>query len=322
MSAIQNYIQSRLDHLSTPVVFNKESVDLEIQLYHHLTTKKFRKYALPEGYNAVIRNIIHEAVKNQQPMNLVWVFGCYKLWSLKEAPTVDWAELFSLMYFVDWLKPIVQLHKPGIIFDFFSDDVIIPIMNHVPQNDVTAYVESFKTLLKFIVPYLPKGFSFQFHRVINRYESFDHFLAELNQNIQTLTDEREKNFALTTAQIAMIDLNVIPNEKQQSDLFWRQKVQIIHDAYSMSSKRRPYYRNSNKIMVVNTAVNGAIAVGTTKASVAKFWVGAGALEKKGDSFTELVLSPSQIQTTQFDTITIRMKGLEGKNFSRIKLKTQ
>ena len=320
MKKVQKYIEEKLSHISVSPNINLDNMSLEDFIYQKITTKKFRKYALPEGYEEVIKNIVKKAIENQEPINLVWVFGGYKLWSLEESPEVDWSELFSILYFIEWLKPVVSLHKPGVVFDFFSDDVIIPLMNDVPKGDVKKYVESFKKLLKFIKPNLPSGFEFDFNRVEDQYATAGDFKKELQSNILKLTKERGDGFDLTPQQIAMIEMNVILTDSQKKDKNWRQKVQIIHDSYSLSSKRRPYYRNTDKIMVVNTALSGAIAVGTTKSSVAKFWVGIGVLEEKGSSFRELVLSPSQIKKSNFEKSPIKIKGLEGKNFTEIKVK--
>ena len=98
----------------------------------------------------------------------------------------------------------------------------------------------------------------------------------------------------------MITLNVKTNKSQLADPKWKERVQLIHDSYAQSSKRRPYYRNEQKIMVVNTPLPCTIAVGTTKTSVVKFWVGIGVLEKRDKSFIERILSPKQISESTLE----------------------
>jgi hypothetical protein len=66
-------------------------------------------------------------------------------------------------------------------------------------------------------------------------------------------------------------------------------------------------------------VKGCITVGSTKKSYAKFWVGVGALEKSGDSFNEIVLTPSQLRSAKFEWETMNLEGLRGKNFSKIRV---
>jgi len=315
----QQYIKEQLNRLKQPVEV-VETGDPVADIYKAVMSKKFRKYSVSPDYQESIKQTVKKCVKNQKPLPLVWVFGGYKLWSLKEAPRVDWAELFSLIYFVRWMQPVLKLHQPGVWFDFFSDDVIVPMMNNVPQSDTKAYIQSFQELLKFILPFLPKGFKFTLNRVEDQYKSFDDFKTELDQNIKKLAKQRKtKPLKLISEQIAAIDMNVIPNKKQQQTKHWRDEVQIIHDAYSQSSKRRPYYRNPDKIMVLNTPIPGALAIGTTKTSVVKFWVGVGALKKRGDSFIETILSPKQLKQAKFTQEKISISKLTDKNFRQIRL---
>jgi hypothetical protein len=67
------------------------------------------------------------------------------------------------------------------------------------------------------------------------------------------------------------------------------------------------------------ARNNVIAVGTTKASIVKFWVGAGALQRRDDAFIETILSPSQLQNAKTEWQPLSVHGLKGKNFSKIRV---
>ena len=66
-------------------------------------------------------------------------------------------------------------------------------------------------------------------------------------------------------------------------------------------------------------MENCIPVGTTKTSIAKFWPGAGALKKVGDSFLEYVLSPSQLESNHFTKEETAIKGLDSKNFKSIRV---
>ena len=154
----------------------------------------------------------------------------------------------------------------------------------------------------------------------DQYVTQDVFKKELKENIAKLTAERKTEAKpLTEKQIAAIDLNVKVTDVQKKDPYWRDKIQIIHDAYSLASKRRPYYRNPEKIMVLSAPAPSLIAVGTTKTSVVKFWVGAGALEKRDDGYIERILSPKQLAETTLKEVPVRIPGLPGQNFSSISI---
>lgn len=66
-------------------------------------------------------------------------------------------------------------------------------------------------------------------------------------------------------------------------------------------------------------MDNCIPVGTTKTSVAKFWPGVGVLKKKDDEFIEYVLSPSQLEKSEFIFEDISIEGLVGKNFNKIRI---
>lgn len=116
-------------------------------------------------------------------------------------------------------------------------------------------------------------------------------------------------------------MNVKLNPGQDDDPQWREKVELIHQAYYTVDKRRPYNRAPDKILTFPYPLSDgkAIAVGTTKTSVAKFWVGAGALKKENNQFKEYVFSPSQLEESKFNWEEIQIEGLSGKNFNKIRI---
>ena len=72
---------------------------------------------------------------------------------------------------------------------------------------------------------------------------------------------------------------------------------------------KPYYRNEQKIMVVNTPLPCTIAVGTTKTSVVKFWVGIGVLEN-----ATKVLSREFFHRSKLAKVPLKLNQLQSKTF--------
>lgn len=316
---VAQYIQSKLESIKTDIPLIDKG-NLEESIIHRILSKKFRKYAVDDAFSKHLRVVIKNAIKENVPIPFTWVFGGYKLWRLPTSPKVDWAELFALIYFASWLAPVCRAYRPGVWFDFYSDDVIVSKMNNIPKKDLELYIESFRNLLVFMKTYAPDNFKLTLNRVIDQYDNERQFEDELSQKILELKEKYlSQSFKLTKEQINMITLNVKINKSQLADPKWKERVQLIHDSYAQSSKRRPYYRNEQKIMVVNTPLPCTIAVGTTKTSVVKFWVGIGVLEKRDKSFIERILSPQQIDRSIFDTKSIAIKNLPGKNFETINI---
>src|SRR3989344_6337422 len=155
----EEYIQAKLNELKQPSKLQFESDNLSENIFKAVTSKKFRKYSVNPEYIDHIKSAIKLNVEKSEPIKFTVVFGGYKLWRLEETPEVDWAELFSMTYYTKWVKPICEIYKPGVWFDFFSDDVIVPQMNNIDPADTKAYQESFISLLEVIKPFLPTNLS-------------------------------------------------------------------------------------------------------------------------------------------------------------------
>ena len=139
------FIQERLERLrgsGTPSLLSEG--DLTALVEKTVLSKKFRKYAVDDEFVPHLRNAVKLNFDKNEPIKFMFPFGGYKLWRLEEAPEADWAELFSMMYYAWWLKPIAQAYEPGIGFDFSSDDVIVEKLNHIPKADTAAYKASFE----------------------------------------------------------------------------------------------------------------------------------------------------------------------------------
>lgn len=314
------YIIGELEKLKTNPVVTTDGKDLADLIYTLLLSKKFRKYSVNPEYLEHISSAIKTSLSNNGPIKLTLVFGGYKLWRLEESPEVDWAELFSLIYYTKWLKPIAAVYKPGVWFDFYSDDVILEIMDNVPKKDTEKYIESFKQLLEFIKPYIPANLKFTLNRVGEQYGSYDEFERDLEQSITKVKEALGNKLpTLTPEQSATVELNVKLSPHQEDDQKWKEKVFLTHEGYASISKRRPYYRTPDKIMIITRPIKDSIAVGTTKKSVVKFWIGAGLLEKINDSYIENIFSPNQLASNKTSIEEISIKGLESKNFKKIRI---
>jgi hypothetical protein len=248
--------------------------------------------------------------------------GCYKLWRLEEAPESDWAELFACMYYSNWLKPICEVYEPGVWFDFFLDDVIVPRIDNITEQEVEAYRQNRQRIIDFLKPYQPANMRMTLSGVGEQFESRADYEAALEENIQMLTSELPGGLPqLTDTQKAMTSLNVRTTPEQESDPLWREKVELVHSAYLRTKAATGYTTMSNKIRVFTQPFpNGTcIAVGATKDSIAKFWAGVGALRARDDEYRQLVLTPKQLEEADFTWEPLGLKGLAGKNFSKIRV---
>jgi hypothetical protein len=285
-------------------------------------SKKFRKYSSTQEQKNNIKHSIQQHVAEATPIRLVWPFGAYKLWRFEEAPEPDWAELFTLIHFARWLAPVCALYAPGVQVEFISDAVVVERMNNIPKADTDAYDKKLNELFACIKKFTPSNLAFSLFQIGSMY-SAEEFDADLAARMQEIMDQNNGEYRiLDDEDRASIELNVKLAPGQADNPLWREKVDVIHYGYYAVTKRRPYIRNSKNIVVFAFPLPSyptCIAVGTTKRSVAKFWAGVGALQKEGDSYGELVLSPEQEKHAQYEWVGISIPDLEGKNFKKIRI---
>ena len=301
-----------------------DSAPLEVTIFKKLMSKKFRKFSVPQKNQIIIKAALEKNIDDKEPIRITWPFGGYKLWRLEEAPEADWAELFMFIYIVRWLKPICTLYRPGVIFTFWVDEIVISKMNNIPQIDLDTYQESFANLLTFIKPWLPPNLQFEVFLERSQYKNEEAFEAGLAIEMENLKKARNANPAsLSDKAIRSIEMNVKLTPEQDKDPQWREKIDLMHYAYynlqEKQSHVRPSYTRANITAFTEFFEPNVIPIGTTKTSIAKFWIGVGALKKDGDSFKEYVLSPKQLESAKYTWEDMYIEGLAGKNFKRIRI---
>lgn len=319
----QEYIQSQLIKLKEPLEFQEVPADkLEEAIFRILMSKKFRKYSANESLQLQMREALKSNIRNNRPINITFLHGAYKLWRLDESPEVDWAELFSLIYYSNWVKQICAIYKHGVWFDFFVDDLIVPKLNNVDIREINEYLESYNYLIKFIKNYQPTNLNMTITTVGSRFSSEDEFNKNLNDNIELKRKELGGLPELSEKQAISIEFNVKVTKDQLENPKWKEEVALIESGYGLTKASPQYHKNRpEKILAFTQPLPGGttISVGTTKSSIMKFWIGAGALKYKEDNYQQLILSPKQLAAADFHWEDVKLKGLEGKNFKRIRI---
>jgi len=322
----QEYILTELDQLKAPVkavLPPKNQDELADAVLKLLTSKKFRKYALSEEYAKHVKDSVYACVAANEPIKIVFFGGCYKLWRLDEAPQADWAELFAYMYFTRWLKPICAIYKPGVWFDFLLDDYIVPRLNNVSEADVETCRASRDMVLTFMKPYQPSNLNMTHTSEGSLFATRKDYEDSLERAIKEMSDSLPGGLPiLSEAEAASVELNTHATPEQLADPKWREKVELLHSSYYVARDGTGYYAPETHKIIAFTqpfAPGKPLAVGSTKDTVAKYWVGVGVLKPKDGSFRQIVLSPSQLKYAQFEWQPLELSGLNGKNFSKIRV---
>lgn len=312
----KDYLLSKLKTLQEPSQLPMQC-NLEESIVKLTLSKKFRKYSANDALIQHIKDVVHYCVEHRQPINFTFLHGAYKLWRLKEAPNTDWAELFALMYYTNYVKDICAIYKPGVWFDFFVDDWIIEDIDNLSPTEIHAYLDSYQQLLNFLKQYQPRNLNMTITPVSSQFASRQEFEQKLYDN--------EKNLELPeldNATSRMVELNAKVSKEIKEDPKWREKIYRKHNAYLKIKGETGYHKDRpDKILVFSQPLPSGtmISLGTTKSSIAKFWVGVGALKQDGDSYKQVILSPKQLESANFSWQNIHINGLNDQNFQQIRV---
>jgi hypothetical protein len=317
----QEYILSTLKSLAEPVVpSDLSSSSLDDAILAKVMSKKFRKLKADDEAIKISRGAIKYAIKNKKPVTVGVLFGGNKLWRFDEAPEVDWAEFFSLEYYLEWMKSIASVYEYGAHFDYYSQNISVESLNNVPMSETEQYTKTFKDMLEWFRPYMPANVTVSYRQHADEYSDMSEYYAELEESKRNFLNGNNGNLpVLDEAQKAATELNVRLRPGQDNDPLWREKVEWEHQSIFGTKSLLKYLTDPTIIPTCPSAFPGLIATGSTKKSYAKFWAGVGALEKSDEGFHRLVLTPNQLQNAKFDWEDVQLDGLTGKNFGRIRI---
>lgn len=285
-------------------------------------SKKFRKLKAGKECVDITKQAISLLVAKRQPIRIFEMFGGNKLWRFDEAPEVDWAELFSLFYFAEWCRYIAEVYEPGVIFEFFSQDVSVARLNNVPRQETDRYSATFRQLLQHVQPHLPPQIVFSYRRHVELFSDPADYDHELDAAMADLLAQKNGQLPTLTPQMRLAtQLNVKLKPGQADDPLWCEKVELQHQAIFQTKTLRQVCDQPDKIWTCPTYYPDSVVTGSTKSSYAKFWAGVGALKRNGDSFTPLVLTPKQLESIKYEWVDVDIPGLVGKNFRRVRVIT-
>jgi len=321
----QEYLQSRLAALSELPASSESQPpqqSVEDAVYAKLMSKKFRKLKATPACVEAVKRIVKRTADTQSPIVLSTLFGGNKLWRFDEAPDIDWAELFNLFYYIEWAKTIAAVYKPGVILDYYSQDISVESLNNVPRSETNAYSAGYRAMIEWLKPYLPTGVQIRYRRHLEDFANPNDYYDELEAAKAEILKENGGAYPkMTDAMRAATALNVRLKPGQDADPLWQEKVELEHQAIFRTPTLGKLFAEPDRISLcpTNYPDSNSITTGSTRRSYAKFWAGVGALEKTENGFHELILTPKQLETATFDWQGVNLPGLSGKNLSRIRV---
>ena len=260
------------------------------------------------------------SIKEEKPLYFIILFGGYKHFWNYSYPEVDWAELFNLRFMGEFLSPILKLHKPGVILDYGSEDVIMTLMDNYPESDLNKYAASFNDLIMFYSRYVPENFKINYVRTGGKYDS-----RKLREKIIQKLPEKKREWEKLTKQEKEKKLHrshrsiMWKGEKDWTNLSSEEKREKIEESkiiedtfYEIEAEfLGDYFIGDNHIPVVlswgltEENFDHWLTLGSTYASVVDFWIGRGIIEDRDGRFIPRIVSQKQ-----YDSIKSKLENVK------------
>lgn len=291
-----------------------------------LFSHQFRKAKLSkETYDFITTKIINK-VRESKPIRLAIPIGGYKKWQFNTSPNVDWAEFFHLRFMFRMLAPILQVYKPGISLEYFSNDWMVKIIDYYPQADLDSYADSFRTLIKLFEPSFPKNFKISYDRV-GQQKDPEVLLSRVLKNRQKIESEwknlseKEKNGRLDKSsrniRFDILEKNKPLSKTEKERIIFEGK--ILHDCLIAGgwNSDLDYLRNDDKIPVIHIYRKsdvGFLYLASCSGSLIQFWSGTGIIQVKNKD----KITPGILSFAQFDKIRNQLEFIKVSNPSSLK----
>ena len=145
-AAIINYLKL---HPLDAVPFNDKREPLAARIWRILNRSKFRSApTAPETIKA-IQGHIHNQIKANQPIILVYAMGGGRGINTHNFPHADWGEYLHLKFLVESLSPIGKIYEPGVEVRWTLDDYAARIFNNYQPEWQEMYTRGFDAMLEY-----------------------------------------------------------------------------------------------------------------------------------------------------------------------------
>ncbi len=316
---------SRYQLTSPDLKFSKKE-GVEKYIYTKLTSKKFRKFKMDPACIERTKQAINFRVRENKPIHIIYPQGGYKLWRFPSSPNADWAEFFNISYLLEYVGPIAAVYKPGVEITYYMHTLLMELHDNLTTEEIQAYVGSFEKLLGEFRKYLPPNIQINILRDADLYSRNEYFAALEKGKIlaedeylkwdQKRKDDFKRMALLNIKWNGKEDWTELSEEEKNKKIYFAALYESA--ATTQLDKVVDMVKSSENILVFTKGSSAFIGIGSTKASIAKYWVGFGVLQKKQDSFLPIILTPSQYQyAIKKKYQTVKVDVIHQKNFSEI-----
>ena len=309
IKTIPNAFEAKEEHEAS------KNDSIEDIIYNKLISRKFRTKVIPPELEQKVKMKIRLSVKEQKPLHFTVPFGGYKLWKFPTYPGPDFAELFNLIQMRLYLSRIAHYYKPGVILEYWSDEIMVSKMNNYPQVDLDVYNNTFEAMINWFNNFLPNNFQILFNKISNVI-SYDEYQRETDRYVKSYkaswdeVPEEQRRIRLEKAERNYKgDLSIL-SKLEKDDLLLDSALR--HDAFIFGDwdKDNPWAFEEHMIPIGFQYTNTwGIPVKSSASSMTQFWVGMGVIKQRDSSFFLSILTYKQYLDIKNNLIFKEVEGI-------------
>ena len=303
---IQDFLHTYI-HNSAEYILTKEDKNhilhsgIESYIYRKLTSSTYRASAIGEDYDKKVHEKIAYCVSMGIPIHVSLPFGAAKNPYLPSAPGIDWAEVFTMGYIRNYLKPIAAAYQHGVIIEYISGAVFEEKVNRIPQSDTDTYDSQFRQLLSYYSNHIPANMTVTYSTIEDLIPRSDierrleTKIEELKIGWPDVSEDIKKSKTMRAKRNCIFD-----KEGKDVDAIILNAI-LGHDAFCSEcwTDEPASWDKENMITLGHNYTRGwAIHVRSAQGSSVNFWSGIGVLKQSNEKLIPTVLSPQQFETIE------------------------
>jgi hypothetical protein len=261
--------------------------------------KPFRKQKISDKWKEDILFAIKQNLKENKPLNITLLFWGYKHFWSSSSPDIDWAELFFIDHIIEWLKPILSIYTPWIVFTFASEDIILDVMNWYDKKDLDSYSKSFLILLDNLKQYFPENFNIEYIRMGQDIYDWEKMKKEvLNWIDDKILEFKKKDIEYQEKYLYRCERNLTFSNITIDDKI---KSKMIEDSfYEVEEKYSGDFFSEAKIYVTLTWWRSKeenifewLSIWSTRSTLVDFWIWKWIIEQNETRNIKKIVSQNQ-----------------------------
>lgn len=224
----------------------------------------------------MLKQKIRSCINQNLPITLILAYGGFKNYRHPNYPSIDWAEVFHLVFLINTLQRISKIYRPGIVLEFSGDSEAMSYVNNIPIKDVKQYLHEFDRLLKYFQSIVPSNFRFE-SRNFSEFYDYNELAHELDKRVV----KELKLIHDFSAELHRAKNNYIFSSKNLTQLQKQKEIELslLKDHLWLSydyEHRKEYLEGGINIPILHRKnIPNTYGIKSAKGSDIQFWEGVG-----------------------------------------------